>query len=701
MDGWARYGATATGAVLVGVLQVVVAVSLGALVFSGPLADGLASGLAVSLAASAVFALVIGVRSRVPGNVGVVQDGTAVVIAVAAADVARRLPSETGTAGALPTVLVLLAGTSLVTGVVLYVLGQAGLGRAVRYLPAPVIGGFLAGTGIVLVLGGVHTMAGQSLELDRLPDLVRPEVLVTWVPGLVVGLLLLEVVRRTGRAWVIPAGLVALALAVHVVRVATGTSVEEAVRAGYLPAGLPDGSLWDRVGPVSFAGADLGALAAQAPGVIVVVLVATVCVLLNATALEASLGVDVDADDELKRAGAANLLAGAVGGPPGFSAVSLTMLGKRLGLTRAVPWAAAGACLLVLTSGGGLLRLLPLAVVGAVLVLLGAQFVLEELFTRRGSRSEQALVALIAAVIAWQGFVAGVAVGVIGATALFAAAYSRTGVVRVQSTGAALRSRVDRGPEDAALLERHGDEVLVLVLRGYLFFGSAHGLLVRVREWLATTSPARAVLQDLGAVTGLDGSAVTTLDRLRASCGAAGVTLLLCGAEGDVAEALAEVELQHAVDLDRGLEQVEDQLLTRTVGEREVRAPAGLARVGEERGVSAGDVLLAAGDGADELLYVLEGTLTAWTPDSSGPRRRIRTVSAGTFVGEIAFFGLGDRTATVAADGPGRVLVVDREAWDRLTSRERNAVQRMVLDVLALRLREVRREADALLGDVR
>lgn len=697
MSSPAQHAAVAAGAVLVGVVHVAVAVSLGALVFSGSLAEGLAEGLAVSLAAAAVLALVIGVRSAVPGNVGVVQDGTAVVLAAMAADVARRLSEQGADDAVLPTVLVLLPVTSLVTGAVLLALGRARLGRAVRYLPAPVVGGFLAGTGLVLIVGGVHTMADRPVG----PALMHPEVLLRWLPGLLVGLLLLGALRRTGQTWLLPPGLLLLALAVHAVRLLTGTSLDEAVRAGVLPAGLPDGALWDRVGPASFAGVDGAALAAQAPVVLVVVLVAAVSVLLNATALEATLDAEVDADAELRRAGAGNLLASLLGGPPGYSAVTITLLGRRLGLSRLVPWAAAGACLLVLTSGGAVLRLLPLAVVGAVLVLLGAELLVDWGVRQRGTRSEQALVLVIAAVITWQGFVSGVLVGLVGATVLFALAYSRTGVVRVRSTGAALRSRVDRSPGEAALLEQHGEEVLVLVLQGYLFFGSAHGLLLRVRTWLDATPAARAVLLDLAAVTGLDGAAVSTLHRLHAACASAGVDLVLCGAQGAVAAAVPGAELRHTADLDRGLQEVEDRLLTRVAARGDVESPRGLARVGRERDVSAGEVLLAPGDGADELLYVLDGSVTAWSADCSGGRRRVRTMSAGTFVGEIAFFGLGDRSATVVADGPARVLVVDRAAWERLSARDRNAVQRLVLDVLAARLRTVRREADALAGDLR
>ncbi len=77
--------------------------------------------------------------------------------------------------------------TSVVTGLVFFFLGRFDLGRLVRYVPFPVVGGFLAGTGLLLVQGGVGIMAGAPLTIPNLPLLVQPR---NWRAGCLASFLL-------------------------------------------------------------------------------------------------------------------------------------------------------------------------------------------------------------------------------------------------------------------------------------------------------------------------------------------------------------------------------------------------------------------------------------------------------------------------------------------------------------------------------
>ena len=71
--------------------------------------------------------------------------------------------------------------TTVLTGVFFFVLGRFRLGGLVRYLPYPVIGGFLAGTGWLLVRGSVGVMADVPLGFAMLGALASPEVAVRWL----------------------------------------------------------------------------------------------------------------------------------------------------------------------------------------------------------------------------------------------------------------------------------------------------------------------------------------------------------------------------------------------------------------------------------------------------------------------------------------------------------------------------------------
>ena len=61
----------------------------------------------------------------------------------------------------------MIAATLVVTvlcGAVFFALGKFKLGNLVRFVPYPVVGGFLAGTGWLLLKGGIYVASGVLLE---------------------------------------------------------------------------------------------------------------------------------------------------------------------------------------------------------------------------------------------------------------------------------------------------------------------------------------------------------------------------------------------------------------------------------------------------------------------------------------------------------------------------------------------------------
>src|SRR5690606_14323838 len=100
------------------------------------------------------------------------------------------------------TVVATMALASLLTGLLFLLLGTFRLGNLIRYIPYPVIGGFLAGTGWLLFQGGMGVLVDVSLAEPL--ALFRPGVWLRWVPGLAVALLLLVVLRRYSHPLILP-----------------------------------------------------------------------------------------------------------------------------------------------------------------------------------------------------------------------------------------------------------------------------------------------------------------------------------------------------------------------------------------------------------------------------------------------------------------------------------------------------------------
>ncbi|MDH8442299.1 SulP family inorganic anion transporter, partial [Klebsiella pneumoniae] len=65
-------------------------------------------------------------------------------------------------------VLLTLSAATIITGLALCSLGLTRIGRAIRYVPYPVIGGFLGATALLIALGGVRVITNMSLRFDNL-----------------------------------------------------------------------------------------------------------------------------------------------------------------------------------------------------------------------------------------------------------------------------------------------------------------------------------------------------------------------------------------------------------------------------------------------------------------------------------------------------------------------------------------------------
>jgi SulP family sulfate permease len=86
-------------------------------------------------------------------------------------------------------------------------------------------------------------------------------------------------------------------------------------------------------------------------------------------------------------------------------------------------------------------------------------------------------------------------------------------VVKHAFSGVDFRSRVNRSLEQRAILEAHGQQLYILELQGFIFFGTANSLYEQVKKRVLEQSQphARFVVLDFSRVTGLDSTGLLSL----------------------------------------------------------------------------------------------------------------------------------------------------------------------------------------------
>ena len=706
-----------TSGLVVAIFEVIAAASMAALIFSGDLAGYVASGIGLALFGGIVTGAAVALLGSLPGTVGGVQDAPAAIMAVVAAAIAASMPSGATADETFMTVVAAIAITALLTGVCLLGLGYFRLGNLVRFLPYPVVGGFLAGTGWLLFSGSMAMISGLNLTLSNLPALFEPAVLVTWLPGLLWAILALLTMRLFNLPLLLP-GLIVIGIILFFgVAWLGNASVEQLSDQGLLLGPIPDGQMWHLPSVADLKLVSWPVVLSQALSIATIIILSMVGVLLNASGLEVTFRKDMDLNRELRAAGVGNLLAGAGAGFVGFQQLSGSALA--FGLRAASRWVgllAAAICALFLFFGGSTLSLFPKGILGGLLLLVGLSFLYEWLVEAwsRLPRQDYAIVVIILLTTAVVGFLQAVILGLLIAVIFFVVSYSWSDVVRAEQTGVTYHSRVSRSRVQRQLLDRDGEQLYILQLQGFVFFGTANGINQRVlRRYDDPAFPGpRFVILDFGRVTGLDSTASLSFTKLAQSAAARNIRLAICSPSNTIWRQLLQAGLCDPDDgfqvfstLDKGVEWYENRLLEAAdPAEQSIDQslpmqlaeilgdPAGLAELMshmEKLEVEPGYRLMAKGDPADTLYFIEKGRVTAQLAQENGEPIRLESMSSGHVVGEIGFYLGGQRTADVIADEPSVLYRLSSPEMQKMQTSDpeaASALHRLVSILLAERV---------------
>src|SRR6266853_2959128 len=125
-------------------------------------------GVAATFIASAILAFVIALGSSLPFAVAGPESSTAAVTAILASSLVERMALAGTPVPGIAPVLITLGLSTIITGLVLCGFGVTRMGRAIRYVPYPVVGGFLGAVGCLLLIGAIRVITGERLQLATL-----------------------------------------------------------------------------------------------------------------------------------------------------------------------------------------------------------------------------------------------------------------------------------------------------------------------------------------------------------------------------------------------------------------------------------------------------------------------------------------------------------------------------------------------------
>ncbi len=632
-------------------------------------------------------------------------------------------------AGALEPekIIVILTLVALFSALLQLLYGFLGGGRLIKYIPYPVVSGYLSGVGAIIILSQLPKLLGLPKELKLGPGLFTPG---SWQgPALVVGAAtILGAIygpRLTRKAPATIIGLVAGIGAYFVLsywlpelrQLEHNKLVIGSINAS-MSSLLPDFSaLWHHLHGLNFH--DLQDLIMPA---------LMLSVLLSIDTLKTCVVVDAlthsqhDSNRELIGQGAGNFCSAIFGGMPGAGTMGATLVNLNSGgHTRRSGIYEGLFVLLAFLLCSSLLAWVPLAALAGILIVGACRMIDWKSFLllrQPGTILDFCVIAAVIAVALSWNLIAASGAGLGLAILLFIREQIRGSVIRRKMTGRQFSSKQHRLPAEQAILEAHGNQVRILELQGSLFFGTTDQLRSEVAEDL---KECKYLILDLRRVQSVDYTAAHLMEQLESQLKEKDGWLIFSRLPESLPngrdlrayfDQVGVLDSSRKVirfeSLDDSMQWVEDQILesetciltgneaplnlaeVELFRELEAEHLEALAACAVELNFVAGENVFRSGEQGDQIYVVRRGVVRIILPLEKG-HHNLAAFGRGGFFGEMAFL---DRGATRSADAVAAyncsLWVISRARFDEVSKQHPSVGVRVfarLARTIALRLR--------------
>jgi sulfate permease, SulP family len=697
-------------------------------VVSQPLGAGYAViGIAAAFCASIVVSLLRGVFAGEPLHLVSPKANYAAMVssvlvgALAVPAFAQSFPDPDRQAAMLMALSFLCA---IIAGALQAVLGLTRLGTFVKFIPYPVVAGFINGFAIHLLLAQIPPMLGERTwsalwGAARDSGILHPGAGLVGVLACAITVLVPRFVKRGSPAlWGLGFG-----TALYWGATAAAPNIGWGGIIGAIPATLPIhpqfAELTTLVTSPVFAsiGPDLVATA------VMLAMIASLQSLLSISSADAALGTRHDSNRELVLQGSGNMLAGLLGGMATGGSPSVTRTVIEDGGRGRTANLAHGVALAVLAIGlGDAIGLIPTAVMAGVVVASTfnqmddwSRRLLQQVLGQRHSDSNGDLLGNLGIVMTVTALVIvfGVLPALVGGMSLAFAVFVRQAshnIVRRTVIGTHLHSRTSRPAAVQAALSNLVHGMILVEVQGPIFFGSADHLTTRLED---QTKALRIVILDFKRVTDIDGSGVVALERLDKALARQKCQLLLSYLPqgGTLRHSLKDMGFARIFkdrrvfeDNDGALAHAEDLLLRESgfihddLAEYALRdfdifkgmKPEDAALIGHDMVRSqfdAGTAIVREGDNGDSFYLLAAGRVTV-SRHVAGRVLRFSGCSPGISFGEIGMLTAHPRSADVIADTSVVCWSMDGNRFRALCA-DRPDLGRLILTNIAIGLSDL------------
>ncbi len=595
----------------------------------------------------------------------------------------------------------LLALTALMSSLLQVAYGLLKGGRLIKYIPYPVVSGYLSGVGLIIALGQLPKLLGLPKGTELFDGITSPGLWV--VPGIIVGIVTIVVMllapRLTSR---VPAAILGL-LAGIATYFGLGLFIPTlmTVEANPLLIGTISSSAsftetvsgrFSSILQIRMEDLKLVAYSAIALSVLLSIDTLKTCVVLDALTMNRH-----NSNRELFGQGIANIVSFLSGGMAGAGTMGPTLVNVTSGGRSTRSGVAEGVLvILAILVLSPLIAWVPIATLAGIMLVVAYRMFdwhAFRLLRHTETRFDFAVIAAVVVVAETMGLIQASATGVGLAILLFIRDQIRGSVLRRRFSLKQTSSKTHRLETERKLLDQYGEDAGVYDLQGNLFFGTTDQLYtelegdLQIRKW---------ILFDLRRVQSLDYTAAHLLKLMQDRLHTQGGDLLICGMPSSMASRqdlfryLLRVGLvsENGIGIrvfatrDEALEWMEDRILDsigwkgtpeesildlkqiellRDLDETTLEA---LRKCTIERSYKAGEKIFGQGDEGDAILMIRRGIVRILLPLTGGKVHHLATFNQGDYFGEMAFLDKGQRSADAIARTDCELYILSRKEFN-------------------------------------
>ena len=528
----------------------------------------------------------------------------------------------------------------------------------------------------------------MELSLANATSLFSQTTLLKWAPGLIFGALMLVASRFISHYLLIP-GIIALGISLfYAIMFLNGYSYTSLESSGFLLGPFPDGGLFQG-SPIKYiSDFKWNIFQDQLPAIGTMMILNAISVLFNYSGLELIIKKDFDLDRELKTTGIGNMIVGLCGAPPGHLSLGGTSLAYSIGARSRLSTVFVALLFAVtLFFGSKIISVFPRIILGGLLFNLGLSFIMDWLVNtwKRVPKNDYLIIILIFLIIGTVGFLEGVLSGLMASVILFVINYSKVETIKHELTGKTFHSNVERSERLKKIIEDCGDQILILPLQGYLFFGSANRLLEYVKAHIKSENGGKLkyLVFDLRQVTGVDSSTINSFNKLQILAVLDDFKVLFCNLTTQISsqfesEGLFDNSDERYLkfeDLDHGMEWCEEQIIADKITDSDDRSSeierfetqfSDLLIYFESQTIEKNTMIIEQGNDSTGLYFIKSGQVTVDLNSKNDKKIRLKSMGAGTIVGEVSLYLKTQATASVITNESCEIHFLSQENFEKL-----------------------------------